>query len=84
MVDLSARRDVFVSGLVENGGWERREAEEHFDQFSAVFEIRDAATFVLCEARRLRKRYPRVMVAPLLYQIREGLLYQIDEGEQIL
>lgn len=84
MVDLSARRDLFVSGLVENGGWERQEAAEHFDQFSAVFEIRDPAEFVLCEARRLRERYPRVMVAPLLYQIREGLLYQIDEGQQIL
>ena len=84
MVDLSARRDLFVSGLVENGGWERPEAEEHFDEFSAVFEIRDPAKFVLGEARRLRERYPRVMVAPLLYQIREGLLYQIDEGEETL
>lgn len=84
MVDLRGRRDVFVNGLVENGGWERREAEEHFDHFSAVFEIRDPAEFVLSEARRLRGRYPRVMVAPLLYHIREGLLYQIAEGEQRL
>ncbi|MEK7408044.1 MAG: carbonic anhydrase [Acidobacteriota bacterium] len=84
MVALRGRRDVFVSGLVENGGWERREAGEHFDQFSAVFEIRDPAEFVLCEGRRLRERYPRVTVAPLLYHIREGLLYQIAEGEQTL
>ncbi len=80
MVDLRARRDVFANGLVENGGWERREAERHFDQFSPVFEIRDPAEFVLSEARRLRERYPRVMVAPLFYQVREGLLYQITEG----
>ena len=56
----------------------------HFDQFSAVFEIHDPAEFVLSEAKRLRERYPRVMVAPLLYQIRVGLLYQIAEGEQTL
>ena len=31
MVGLRARRDVFVNGLVKNGGWARREAEQHFD-----------------------------------------------------
>ncbi len=81
MVGLRARRDVFVNGLVENGGWDRREAEQHFDQFSAMFEIGDPAEFVLSEARRLRERYPRVMVAPRMYQVREGLLYQIVEDE---
>lgn len=81
MVDLRARRDVFVNGLVENGGWERREAEQHFDQFSPVFEIRDSAEFVFSEAQRLRERYPRVLVAPLFYHVGEGLLCQITEGE---
>jgi carbonic anhydrase len=80
MVDLRARRDVFVNGLVENGGWKRREAERHFDRFSPVFEIRDPARFVLGEAERLRERYPRVVVAQLFYQVSEGLLYQITEG----
>jgi len=81
MVGLRARRDVFVNGLVENGGWARREAEQHFDQFSAVFEIGDPAAFALSEARRLRKRYPRVMIAPLIYHVRDGLLYEIVEDE---
>jgi carbonic anhydrase len=35
--------------------------------------------FVLSEAQRLRERYPRVMVAPLFYQVGEGLLQQITE-----
>jgi carbonic anhydrase len=73
------RGDVFVKGLVENGGWERREAEEHFDQFSANFEVRDPVEFVVLEAQRLRERYPRVLVAPLFYRVGEGLLYQIME-----
>jgi carbonic anhydrase len=80
MVDLGRRRDVFVNGLVENGGWERGEAEQHFDQFSAVFEIRDPVEFVLSETQRLRERYPHAMVAPLFYQVGEGLLYEIAEG----
>ena len=80
MVGLHDQREMFVSGLVENGGWVRREAEQHFDHFSAVFEIRDPVHFVLSEAQRLRERYPSVMVAPLFYQVGEGLLYQITEG----
>lgn len=81
MVDLRARRDVFVNGLVENGGWERGEAEWHFDHSSAVFEIHDPVEFVLSEAQRLRERYPRVTVAPLFYHVGEGFLHQITEGE---
>lgn len=81
MVDLRAQRDVFVSGLVENGGWDRGAAEEHFEKYAGAFEIPDAAEFVLSETRRLRERYPRVMVAPLFYQIGDGLLYQLAEGE---
>ena len=80
MVGLRARRDVFVNGLVENGGWARREAEQHFDQFSPVFDIRYPVEFVFSEAQRLRERYPCVMVSPLFYQVGEGLLYQITEG----
>ena len=81
MVDLQARRDVFVSGLVQNGGWEKGEAERHFDQFSAVFEVGDPVEFVLSEARRLRERYPSVTVAPLFYAVGDGLLHQISESE---
>lgn len=80
MVGLRARRDAFVDGLVTNGGWERAEAEQHFDHFSPVFEIADAAAFVVSEARRLRERYPRVTVAPLFYQVEDGLLYHIAES----
>lgn len=81
MVNLRARRDVFVNGLVENGGWERQEAERHFALSSALFEIHDPVEFVLSEAQRLRERYPRVTVAPLFYQVGEGLLHQILEGQ---
>jgi carbonic anhydrase len=81
MVGLRARRGVFANGLVENGGWARREAERHFAKFSAVFEMGDPAAFALREARPLRKRYARLMVAPFIYQVRDGLLYQIVEDE---
>lgn len=81
MVGLRSRRQEFVDGLVENGGWDRSMAEEHFAQAAPVFEVRDAAAFVVSEARRLRVRYPRVTVAPLFFRVRERLLYQITEDE---
>ena len=82
MVDLRARREAFVCGLVERGGWERHAAEDHFDRHAPELEIPDAAEFVFGEARRLRERYPRVPVAPLFYRIGDGLLYQIRDDPQ--
>ncbi len=83
MVDVLARRDAFVSGLVETGGWERKAAEGHFARLSAGCEVRDSGEFVRGEARRLRERYPRVTVAPLFYRVCDGLLYQIAEAESV-
>jgi len=78
MVGLAARRDAFVRGLVETG-WEPERAEEHFLQFAPLFEIGNEIEFVLSEARRLRLRYPRVLIAPLLYRVEDNLLYLIPE-----
>lgn len=80
MVELRSRREAFVKGLVENAGWDRAAAEEHFEKHAGEFEISDAAEFVVTEARRLRDRYPRVMVVPLFYEVRGGVLYQLSEA----
>ena len=59
MVNLIARKNVFISGLVENAGWDREWAEQHFNQFAPMFEIGNEVDFVLSEAKRLRLRYPK-------------------------
>jgi carbonic anhydrase len=82
MVDLQSQHDLFVHGLVKFGGWTRQTAEEHFEQHAAEFEIGDAQTFILTEVKRLRLRYPRIAVAPLFYQIEEGMLYQLADAAQ--
>jgi carbonic anhydrase len=79
MVGLSSKQEDFIKGLVENGGWDQREAEEHFKAYAAQFEIGDPVEFVWYEARRLGKRYPKLMVAPLFYSMENGLLNQISE-----
>ena len=80
MVNLVARKDIFINGLVENAGWERAQAEEHFMQLAPMFEIGNEVDFVLSETQRLRTRYPKVQVAPLLYKVEDNLLYQIKEN----
>lgn len=79
MVNLAARKETFIEGLVENAGWERDLAEQHFMNFAPLFEIGNEIDFVLSEAQRLRRRYPKVEVAPFLYLVEDNLLYQVRE-----
>lgn len=78
MVNLMARKQAFVQGLVD-AGWEEGAAEDHFYHFSPIFEIGNEVDFVLAECKRLRLRYPRVLVAPLLYRVEDNRLYLIRE-----
>jgi carbonic anhydrase len=80
MVNLMARKDIFINGLVDNAGWDREWAEQHFTQFAPMFEIGNEIDFVLSEAQRLRLRYPKIQVAPLLYKVEDNLLYQVKES----
>ncbi|MGQ0605088.1 MAG: carbonic anhydrase [Anaerolineales bacterium] len=79
MVNLTSKKDLFIQGLVESAGWERERAEEHFIHFTPMFEIGNEVDFVLSEAKRLRLRYPRIQIAPLLYRVENNLLCLISE-----
>jgi carbonic anhydrase len=80
MVNLVARKDQFVQGLVDNAGWEREWAAEHFMHFAPMFEIGNELDFILSETKRLRLRYPKIEVAPLFYRVEDNLLYLIREN----
>lgn len=80
MVNVIARENEFVTGLVENGGWQKELADQHFSQFAPVFEIGNEADFVLGEVKRLRLRYPKVAIAPLVYKLEDNRLYFIKEN----
>ena len=79
MVNLHARKDLFIKGLVENAGWEREWAEEHFMHFAPMFEIGNEVDFILSEAKRLRLRYPKIQIAPMMYLVEDNRLYLIKE-----
>ena len=80
MVNLMGRRTQFIRGLVENAGWDPEWAESHFTHFAPMFEIGNETDFVLSEAKRLRLRYPRICVAPLMYRVEDNRLYLIRES----
>jgi carbonic anhydrase len=79
MVNLFARKDIFIKGLVDTAGWDRELAEEHFMHYAPIFEIGNEIDFLLSEVKRLRLRYPKICIAPMFYQIEDNLLYLIRE-----
>lgn len=80
MVNLMSKKEKFISGLVENAGWERSRAEEHFMNFAPMFEIDNEIDFLLSEVKRLRDKYPKILVAPLFYMVNDNLLYLVEEN----
>jgi carbonic anhydrase len=80
MVNLVARKEAFINGLVESAGWTHEQAEEHFHHYAPMFEIGNEVDFVLSEVKRLRLRYPKIRIAPMIYRIEDNRLYLIDEG----
>lgn len=80
MVNLISRKNEFIEGLVNSAGWDRDRAEEHFFHFAPMFEIGSETDFILSETKRLRLRYPKIRIAPLLYRVEDNRLYFIKES----
>ncbi len=79
MVNLYSRKEKFIKGLVENAGWDEKFASEHFMNFAPMYEIGNEIDFVLSEVVRLRSRYPKILVAPLFFNLEDNQLYLIKE-----
>lgn len=81
MVDLISRQSEFINGLVATAGWTKERAEEHFMHYAPMFETGNSIDFILSETKRLRLRYPRIMIAPLYYLVEDNKLYFIEESQ---
>lgn len=79
MVNLIARKEAFIQGLINTAGWTREQAEEHFMQNAPMFEIGNEVDFVISEAARIRLRYPHITVAPMIYKVEDNRIYLVDE-----
>lgn len=79
MVNLASRKDQFIQGLVENAGWTEGQAEEHFMSYAPLFEIGNEIDFVVSESKRLSVKYPKLVIAPMMYKVEDNRLYLIRE-----
>jgi carbonic anhydrase len=79
MVGLTNRMTAFARGMVDAAGWDETQAREYFFQYAPFFEIEDEVEFVRLEAIRLREKYPKISVTPLLYKLEDNRLYIVRE-----
>jgi carbonic anhydrase len=79
MVNLASKKIAFIEGLVNNAGWTKEQAEEQFTSCEPLFEIGNETDFVLSETIRLRKKYPKIQIAPMIYLVEDNKLYLIKE-----
>lgn len=82
MADLEKHKEQFVSGLVQNAGWKKEMAEDHFVKLSPESEIGNEIEFVLNETKRLRDLYPAISVVPLIYKVEDNRLYLVNKENQ--
>lgn len=82
MVDVASKREAFVSGLVDNAGWDRHRAEAHFARHASGYGLENVVDFVWYEAERLRSTYAGVTVAPLVYSLDDRRLFQIADSHR--
>ena len=79
MVNLESKRETFIQGLMDRAGWTREQAEKQFNESVPKFEIGNEIDFILSEAIRLRKVYPKIKIAPMMYLVEDNRLYLIKE-----
>ncbi|MCD4679329.1 MAG: hypothetical protein K8S00_02965 [Bacteroidales bacterium] len=80
MAHLSSHKDIFIKGITEKAGWKRDKAEKYFMNSVPKFEIGNEVDFLLNETNRLRLKYPKITIAPLLHSVNDGKLYLINEN----
>ncbi len=80
MVNLVSKKEKFINGLVERAGWTKETAEDHFMNLVLMHEIGNEIDFTISETHRLRKKYPKITIAPLYYRLEDNRLYCICEN----
>lgn len=69
MRDLQSQKDKFVEIATNKCNWSKLEADNYFKVHSVKHEIGDEVEFVLKERARIQKLFPKIIVAPLLYDV---------------
>jgi carbonic anhydrase len=75
MVNVGAKEEAFVGGLMERGGWDSETAHSHFSSSAEIYEIGSETESVIAGAERLRQIYKKIMAVPFVYRVEDRLLY---------
>jgi len=78
MSNLNSKKNDFIKGLVHNAGWSSSDAEGFFLKHAPDFEVGNEQHFIHNETNRLRKKYPNISIAPMMYLVEDNFLYFID------
>lgn len=79
MVNLAKNKATFIKGLVDNAGWEEGNAERFFNHYSPQNEIVNEEEFTLHQVYNFRKRFPKILIAPMIFKVEDYKLYFIEE-----
>jgi carbonic anhydrase len=79
MVNLAARQELFIHGLTKKAGWSHSAAAELFERDAPRCEIEDEIKYLFNDLSRLRAKFPKITIEPLMYLVEDNQLYQIKE-----
>ncbi len=79
MVGLSEKKATCVQGLQQTLGWNKEDAELHFNSYAPFYAIDNESEFVCMEAKRLRVQFPNINFVPILFNVEDKKLYLLME-----
>lgn len=79
MVNINERKLAFIEGLEKSAGWSREKATEYFEANVDKYDIGNEIDFILSQTLQLRKNFPKIVIAPLMYSVNDNKLYLISE-----
>jgi hypothetical protein len=80
MEALKDKRKDFASGLERIGSWSKVKAAEQFDLCVPAFHILHVVDFTLFLAGLLERKFPEILVAPIICDVKYSSLYQIAKS----
>lgn len=82
MTRLGDFKEKFVRQLDEwHCGWNAKDALRHFNQWAPRFAVKDMTQHIRVEVERILKVFPGLLVAPLIYNVKDHRLTLLEDDE---
>lgn len=81
MAAVLDRKEAYISGLNKMIAMSPDDGLQLFSDFAHKHYIGNEVEFVVKEANRIKKLYPKLEIAPFLYKVENNKLYQIENSD---